>query len=64
MNGAVPDAGKLVAFERSDRVVLAIVAQAMTTGDPLVVPAGVIVVTTSDSHVLHCLDPALRLTAV
>lgn len=42
MTGAVLDAGALVAFERNDRRVVAIVARALHHGDPLVVPAGVV----------------------
>ena len=42
MTGAVLDAGALVAFERNDRRVVAIVARALGHGDPLVVPAGVV----------------------
>lgn len=42
MTGAVLDAGALVAFERSDRRVVAIVARALHHGDDLVVPAGVV----------------------
>ena len=42
MTGAVLDAGALVAFERNDRRVVAIVARALLHSDPLVVPAGVV----------------------
>lgn len=42
MTGAVLDAGALVAFERNDRRLVAIVARALNHGDPLVVPAGVV----------------------
>lgn len=42
MSGAVLDAGVLVAFERNDRRVVAIVARALEHGDALVVPAGVV----------------------
>lgn len=42
MTGAVLDSGALVAFERSDRRVVAILARALHHGDPLVVPAGVV----------------------
>lgn len=42
MTGAVLDAGALVAFERGDRRVVAIVARALDHADPLVVPAGVV----------------------
>ncbi len=36
------DAGALIAFDRNDRRVVAIVARALEHGDPLVVPAGVV----------------------
>lgn len=36
------DTGGLIAFERADRSVVAIVARAIEFGDPLVVPAGVV----------------------
>jgi len=39
MSGAVLDAGALIAFERADRRVIAIVKRARALGDPLVVPA-------------------------
>jgi hypothetical protein len=42
MSGAVLDAGALVAFERNDRRVVAIVARALHNDDILVVPAGVV----------------------
>jgi predicted nucleic acid-binding protein len=42
MSGAVLDTGVLVAFDRNDRRVVAIVARALEHGDPLVVPAGVV----------------------
>ncbi|MEA2932221.1 MAG: hypothetical protein QOI56_1006, partial [Actinomycetota bacterium] len=42
MTGAVLDSSPLVAFERSDRRVVAILARAVHHGDPLVVPAGVV----------------------
>ena len=42
MNGAVLDAGPLVAFERNDRRVVAIVARALEHGDKLMIPAGVV----------------------
>jgi hypothetical protein len=42
VTGAVLDSGPLVAFERSDRRVVAILARAVHHGDPLVVPAGVV----------------------
>jgi predicted nucleic acid-binding protein len=42
VTGAVLDSGALVAFERSDRRVVAILARALHHGDPLVVPAGVV----------------------
>lgn len=42
MSGAVLDVGALVAFERNDRRMVAIVARAVEHRDPLVVPAGVV----------------------
>jgi predicted nucleic acid-binding protein len=42
MSGAILDTGALVAFERSDRRVVAIVARALEHHDALVVPAGVV----------------------
>lgn len=42
MSGAVLGTGVLVAFERNDRRVVAIIARALEHGDPLVVPAGVV----------------------
>src|ERR1700736_858521 len=42
MSGAILDAGALVAFERNDRRVVAIVARALEHHDALVVPAGVV----------------------
>lgn len=42
MSGAVLDTGALIAFERNDRRVVAVVAQALEHSDPLVVPAGVV----------------------
>ncbi|MBA3605948.1 MAG: PIN domain-containing protein [Acidimicrobiia bacterium] len=42
MSGAVLDTGALVAFERNDRRVIAIIARAFEHRDPLVVPAGVV----------------------
>ena len=42
MSGLVLDAGALIAFERRDRRMTAIVVQALAHGDRLVVPAGVI----------------------
>lgn len=42
MSGAVLDTGALVAFERADRRILAIVARALEHGDNLFVPAGVV----------------------
>jgi PIN domain len=42
MSGAVLDTGALVAFERSDRRVVAIVKRAVQHGDTLFIPAGVI----------------------
>jgi predicted nucleic acid-binding protein len=42
LNGAVLDTGALIAFERADRRVVAVVARALELDDPLVVPAGVV----------------------
>lgn len=42
MSGAVLDAGVLIAFDRNDRRVVAIIARALEHGDPLVAPAGVV----------------------
>jgi hypothetical protein len=42
VSGAVLDTGVLVAFERNDRQVVAIIARALEHEDPLVVPAGVV----------------------
>ena len=42
MTGAVLDTGALVAFERADRRMVAIVARALEHRDPLVVPAPVV----------------------
>jgi predicted nucleic acid-binding protein len=42
VSGLVLDTGALIAFERNDRRVVAIVATALRDGDILVVPAGVI----------------------
>lgn len=42
MSGATLDAGALIAFERGDRFVVSIVAQALERGDALAVPAGVV----------------------
>jgi len=42
LTGAVLDSGALIAFERGDRRMVAIVARARQRGDPLVVPAGVV----------------------
>lgn len=42
MSGLTLDAGALIAFERSDRRVVAIVVRALERGMPLVVPAGVV----------------------
>ena len=50
MSGAVLDAGALVAFERNDRRVVAIVARAAEHRDPLVVPAGVVAQTWRDGR--------------
>ncbi len=40
--GAVLDTGALIAFERNDRAVVAIIAAAVERGDPLLVPAAVV----------------------
>jgi hypothetical protein len=50
MSGAVLDAGALVAFERNDRRVVAIVTRAVEHRDPLVVPAGVVAQTWRDGR--------------
>lgn len=50
MSGAVLDAGALIAFERTDRVVVGIVTRAIANGDPLVVPAGVVAQTWRDGR--------------
>ncbi len=50
MTGAVLDAGALVAFERGDRRVVAIIARALQHEDPLVVPAGVVAQTWRDGR--------------
>jgi predicted nucleic acid-binding protein len=42
VSGAILDTGALVAFDRNDRQVVAIVARALEHQDPLVVPAGVV----------------------
>ncbi len=42
MSGLTLDAGALIAFERSDRRMLAIVVRARAQGIPLAVPAGVV----------------------
>jgi len=42
VTGAVLDAGALVAFARSDRRLVAIVARSLEHTDPLVVPSGVV----------------------
>ena len=42
MSGAVLDTGALVAFERNDRRIVAIVARALEHDDPLVIPACVV----------------------
>ena len=42
MSGLTLDAGALIAFERNDRAVVAIVSRALTAGLPLAVPAGVV----------------------
>jgi predicted nucleic acid-binding protein len=48
VSGAVLDAGALIAFERNDRRLVAIVARALEHRDVLVVPAGVIAQTWRD----------------
>ena len=50
MSGVVLDAGALIAFERNDRRVAAIVARAVEPRDPLVVPAGVVAQTWRDGR--------------
>ena len=42
MSGLVLDTGALIAFERNDRRVVAIVSTALREGDVLIVPAGVV----------------------
>lgn len=42
MNGLTLDAGALIAFERGDRRMIALVVRARERGDPLAVPAGVV----------------------
>ncbi len=42
MSGVVLDAGALIAFERNDRRVVALVKRARQRGDVLVIPAGVV----------------------
>ncbi|MGI8425821.1 MAG: PIN domain-containing protein [Actinomycetota bacterium] len=42
MKGATFDSGALIAFERNDRAVVAVVARACEAGDLLAVPAGVV----------------------
>jgi hypothetical protein len=42
MSGLTLDAGALIAFERADRRVVAIVARALARKAPLAVPAGVV----------------------
>lgn len=42
MSGATLDSGALIAFERSRRPVVALVARALERGDTLAVPAGVV----------------------
>jgi predicted nucleic acid-binding protein len=42
MSGIVLDAGALVAVERADRRVVAVLARALQRGVPIVVPAGVV----------------------
>ena len=42
MSGAVLDTGALIAFDRNDRRVVAIVSRALEHSDALIVPAGVV----------------------
>ncbi len=42
MNGATLDSGALIAFERAQRAIVALVARALERGDMLAVPAGVV----------------------
>ncbi len=42
MSGAVLDTGALIAFERGDRAVVAVIARAVEHGDELAIPAGVV----------------------
>lgn len=42
MRGLTLDSGALIAFERGDRRMLALVVRARERGDPLAVPAGVV----------------------
>jgi hypothetical protein len=42
VSGATLDAGALIAFERAQRAVVALVARAFERGDPLAVPSGVV----------------------
>lgn len=42
MAGLTLDAGALIAFERNDRMVVALLARALAHGRPITVPAGVV----------------------
>ena len=42
MSGQTLDAGALIAFERNDRAVVALLARALEVGYSLAVPAGVV----------------------
>jgi len=42
MNGVTLDAGALIAFERNDRRVVAVIARALERGQRIAVPAGVV----------------------
>jgi hypothetical protein len=42
MSGLTLDAGALIAFERNDRAVVAIISRSLKLGSPLAVPAGVV----------------------
>jgi hypothetical protein len=42
MNGITLDAGALVAFERNDRRVVAVISRALQRREPVAVPAGVV----------------------
>ena len=42
MTGIVLDTGALIAFERNDRAVVAVIARAVEHGVPIAIPAGVV----------------------